>query len=80
MPGFAVAFAVLVLVNSTGWLPQLVVQAGQASSQWCLIAAMVAIGMKTHLKDMLNVGWKPIALMVIETVALAGWVYGLITA
>lgn len=80
LPGFAVAFAALVAVNSTGWLPQAVVQAGQASSQWCLIAAMVAIGMKTHLKDMVNVGWKPIALMVIETVALAGLVYGLIKA
>lgn len=78
LPGFAVAFALLVLVNSTEWLPQTMVQAGQAMSQWCLIAAMVAIGMKTQLKDMMNVGWKPIALMVIETVALAGFVYGLI--
>lgn len=78
LPGFAVAFAVLVVINSTGWLPQMLVQAGQATSQWCLIAAMVAIGMKTHLKDMLNVGWKPIALMVIETLALATFVYGLI--
>ncbi|MFY9183679.1 MAG: putative sulfate exporter family transporter [Limnohabitans sp.] len=78
LPGFAVAFAVLMLVNSTGGLPQTVVQAGQTTSQWCLMAAMVAIGMKTHLKDMLNVGWKPIALMVIETLALAGFVYGLI--
>jgi uncharacterized integral membrane protein (TIGR00698 family) len=78
LPGFAVAFAVLVIINSMAWLPQVVVQAGQAISQWCLIAAMVAIGMKTHLKDMVNVGWKPIALMVIETVALAAFVYGLI--
>lgn len=78
LPGFAVAFAVLVVVNSSGWLPQAMVQAGQVTSQWCLIAAMGAIGMKTHLKDVLNVGWKPIALMVIETVALAALVYGLI--
>lgn len=78
LPGFALAFAVLVVVNSSGWLPQTMVQAGQSTSQWCLIAAMGAIGMKTHLKDVLNVGWKPIALMVIETVALAGFVYGLI--
>lgn len=74
LPGFAVAFAVLVGINSTGWLPQLVVQSGQAASQWALIAAMVAIGMKTHLKDMVNVGWKPIALMVIETLSLACFV------
>ena len=78
LPGFAVAFAVLVGINSTGWLPHDLVQTGQALSQWCLVAAMVAIGMKTHLKDMLHVGWKPIALMVIETVALAAFVFGLI--
>ena len=78
LPGFAVAFAVLVGINSTGWLPHDLVQTGQALSQWCLVAAMVAIGMKTHLKDMLHVGWKPIALMVVETVALAAFVFGLI--
>ena len=75
LPGFAVAFAVLVGINSTGWLPEMAIYAGQAVSQWALIAAMVAIGMKTHLKDMLNVGWKPIALMVVETLALAVLVF-----
>ena len=78
LPDFAVAFAVLVVINSTACLPQNIVHAGQAVSQWCLIAAMGAIGMKTHLKDMVNVGWQPIALMLIETIGLAGFVYALI--
>ena len=77
LPGFAVAFAVLVVINSTGWVAHELVEMGQSLSQWSLIAAMAAIGMKTHLKDMLNVGWKPIALMLIETVALAVFVCGL---
>ncbi len=55
LPWFAVAFAVLVAINSTGWLPAAVVKAGQFASQWCLVMAMVAIGMKTHLKDILSV-------------------------
>lgn len=75
LPGFAVAFALLMTLNSLHWLPGSVVQAGQTASQWCLVAAMVAIGMKTHLKSMLDVGWKPIALMVAETLALAVFVY-----
>ena len=78
LPGFAVAFALLMTFNSLHWLPGSVVQAGQTASQWCLVAAMVAIGMKTHLKDMLDVGWKPIALMVVETIALAVFVYAVL--
>lgn len=77
LPGFAVAFSVLVVINSTGWVAHELVEMGQSLSQWSLITAMAAIGMKTHLKDMLNVGWKPIALMLIETVALAVFVCGL---
>lgn len=79
LPWFAVAFAVLVAVNSTGWLPAAVVNAGKSASQWCLIASMAAIGMKTHLKDILNVGWKPVALMVLETVFLAALFFGMLS-
>jgi uncharacterized integral membrane protein (TIGR00698 family) len=78
LPWFAVAFALLVAVNSTGWLPVTVVNGGKTASQWCLVAAMVAIGMKTHLKDIVSVGWKPVALMCAETAFLAALFYGLI--
>ncbi|MDK2655932.1 YeiH family protein [Cupriavidus consociatus] len=78
LPWFAVAFAVLVAINSTGWLPAGLVKAGQFASQWCLVMAMVAIGMKTHLKDILSVGWKPVALMVLETLFLALLFYGML--
>ena len=78
LPWFAVAFAVLVAVNSTGWLPLAVVNAGKSASQWCLVAAMAAIGMKTHLKDVLTLGWKPVLLMVAETVFLAVLFYTLL--
>lgn len=78
LPWFAVAFAALVLVNSTGWLPAAVVNAGQAASQFFLVAAMAAIGMKTQLREIVTVGWKPVALMVLETVFLAALFYGLL--
>lgn len=71
LPGFAVAFAVLVVVNSTGFVPRAVQAAGADVSRWCLVAAITAIGMKTHLKDLATVGIRPIALMVGETVFLA---------
>ena len=78
LPWFAVAFAVLVALNSTGWLPTVVAESGSRLSQWCLVTAMVAIGMKTHLKDIVSVGWKPVALMCAETLFLAVVFYGLL--
>jgi uncharacterized integral membrane protein (TIGR00698 family) len=71
LPGFAVAFAVLVAVNSTGWLPQAVSQGGGEFSRWCLVASIAGIGMKTQLKQLVEVGLKPVVLMVGETLFLA---------
>jgi uncharacterized integral membrane protein (TIGR00698 family) len=71
LPWFAVAFALLVAVNSTGWLPAAVTNAGSDVSRWCLVASIAGIGMKTALKDVVTVGMKPVALMVGETAFLA---------
>jgi uncharacterized integral membrane protein (TIGR00698 family) len=70
LPWFAVGFAVLVLVHSTGWVPKPLIALGNDASRWCLVAAIAAIGMKTQLKDLATVGWKPVVLMVGETVFL----------
>jgi len=71
LPGFAVAFALLVAINSTGWLPHAVSTLGSDASRWCLVAAIAGIGMKTQLKELATVGIKPVALMIGETVFLA---------
>ena len=71
LPWFAVAFALLVAVNSTGWIPKALNTAGSDVSRWCLVAAIAGIGMKTHLKELATVGLKPVALMVAETTFLA---------
>ncbi len=74
LPWFAVAFVVLAGINSMGLVPTAITSLGKSASQWCLIAAMVGIGMKTHLQELSDVGWKPVVLMVAETAALAGGV------
>lgn len=71
LPWFAVAFAVLVAVNSTGWVPGTLRAAGNDVSRWFLVAAIAGIGMKTQLRDLVAVGFKPVALMVGETLFLA---------
>lgn len=77
LPGFAIAFVLLVLLNSLLPLPDGLVSMGHSLSRACLVTAMAAIGMKTHLKDILSVGWKPVALVVLETLFLAALTYGL---
>jgi len=77
LPGFAIVFAGLVVVNSVDVLPAWMVEGGNELSRAFLVAAMAAIGMKTHLKDILGVGWKPVALVVLETLFLAGLFLGL---
>lgn len=71
LPGFAVAFALLVAINSTGWVPGAVASAGGDLSRWCLVAAIAAIGMKTQLNELATVGLKPVLLMLGETAFLA---------
>jgi len=78
LPWFAVAFAVLVGVNSIDILPKAVVALGNEASRWCLVAAIAAIGMKTQLKQLSTVGVKPVVLMVGETIFLAVLVLALI--
>jgi uncharacterized integral membrane protein (TIGR00698 family) len=71
LPWFAVAFAVLVVINSLGWIPQPAIAFGNDLSRWCLVAAIAGIGMKTQLRELATVGIKPIVLMVGETIFLA---------
>ena len=76
LPWFAVAFAVLVGISSMGWIPETVIDAGSVISRWCLVTAIAAIGMKTSLKSLVDMGLKPVMLLVIETVFLAALVLG----
>jgi uncharacterized membrane protein YadS len=71
LPGFLVVFAALVVVNSMGVIPVPMLAALKSVSRWCLVTAIAALGMKTSLKAMAEVGGRAIALIVAETVFLA---------
>jgi uncharacterized integral membrane protein (TIGR00698 family) len=74
LPGFLLAFAVLVGVNSMGWLPAPVTTVLQETSRWCLVAAIAALGTRTSLGDLARVGWRPVTVIVLETLFVAGFV------
>jgi uncharacterized integral membrane protein (TIGR00698 family) len=67
LPGFLVVFALLVLANSFGFLPTWLVDLANDVSRWCLVTAIAALGMKTSFKDLFAAGWRPIGLMLAET-------------
>lgn len=71
VPMFLLGFAALVAVNSLGVIPQFAIDGATEISRWCLVTAIAALGMKTSFKRLLGVGWRPIALMVIETAWIA---------
>jgi uncharacterized integral membrane protein (TIGR00698 family) len=75
LPGFLVAFALLVLANSFGLLSHSLIDLANNVSRWCLVTAIAALGMKTSFKDLFAVGWRPVGLMVAETLWIAALVF-----
>lgn len=69
-PWFAVGFAALLAVNSLGLIPPLLQQGISAASQWLLVAAIAALGMKTSLKAMADLGARHIGVVVGSTLTL----------
>jgi uncharacterized integral membrane protein (TIGR00698 family) len=71
LPWFAVLFASLVAVNSLVPIPKAVLAFVGEVSRFALVTAIAAIGMKTTLRDLTALGFKPVLLIVAETVFLA---------
>jgi uncharacterized integral membrane protein (TIGR00698 family) len=71
LPVFLVVFVILVVINSTGLLSDTVQNWFKLVSRWCLVTAIAALGMKTSLKALSEVGGRAIGLIVAETVFLA---------
>lgn len=70
MPWFALGFAVFLLVNSLNVVPDILVQAANSSSQWLLVTAIAALGMKVSLGSMFALGSKNIGIVVTQTLFL----------
>ena len=71
LPGFLIAFIVLVLLNSTQMIPPIWSAHASDASRACLVLAIAGAGLKTHPKDLMKLGWMPIAMLTAETVWLA---------
>jgi len=73
VPGFLLAFIVLVMLASVGTItPDMAIVAGE-TSRWMLVTAIAAAGVKTSFADLLKLGWKPVALLLGETLFIVAF-------
>lgn len=74
LPAFLVGFIVLVAINSIGWIPRSLGTSMAVLSRWCLVISIAALGMKTSLQQLRELGWRPVVMLVGSTVLLASLV------
>jgi uncharacterized integral membrane protein (TIGR00698 family) len=70
LPFFLVGFMALVLANSLGVVTPRINEALGQVSRVCLVVAIAALGIKTSFEELVKLGWRPMALMVAETLWL----------
>ena len=71
LPWFTVAFVLLILLNSTGWVPGAIQSGASSVSQAFLVLAIAGVGLKTSLQDVTQLGWRPVAMIFLVTLGLA---------
>lgn len=78
MPWFLWMFMGMVVLNSLGALSPLAQSASNDVSRACLMVAIAALGMKTSFSELARLGWRPLALVAIETVWIATFVIAVV--
>ena len=74
IPFFLLVFIVLIVANSFNLVPASVVDTMSDASKWCLVISIAALGVKTSFEKLFSLGWKPIALLFLNTVFIAGYI------
>jgi len=71
LPPFLIAYLIIAAVNSSQLLPSAVQTLGVEASKYCLIASLVAIGIKTDLGSISSIGRAPLISLIATTLFLA---------
>ena len=74
IPGFLMAFIVLVLLATVGIIEAPMAKLAGDVSRGLLVTAIAAAGIKTSFEDLVKLGWQPVVMLVGETVFIAGFV------
>ncbi|MCY0094234.1 YeiH family protein [Hoeflea ulvae] len=70
LPLFVIGFAAVTAANSLGFIPVAVAASAVSLSSWLLVIAISGLGVKTNMKAMLELGWRHVAVIVVETLLL----------
>ena len=73
-PIFLIGFAALVAVNSAGIIPPSALAVIKDVSRFTLAIAIAALGIKTSIRAIADVGWRATVLLIAETIFLAAFV------
>jgi uncharacterized integral membrane protein (TIGR00698 family) len=71
LPWFLLLFLIFMLLNSIGIVPHTVQSAASAISQAFLVLAIAGVGLKTSLQSITQLGWRPVAMIILITLGLA---------
>jgi uncharacterized integral membrane protein (TIGR00698 family) len=71
LPWFLLLFLIFMLLNSTGIVPHTVQSAASDISQAFLVLAIAGVGLKTSLQSITQLGWRPVAMIILVTLGLA---------
>ncbi|MEP3438056.1 MAG: putative sulfate exporter family transporter [Hoeflea sp.] len=79
LPLFVVGFGAVTLANSAGLIPAATAAILVDASSWLLVIAISALGVRTNMKAMLDLGWRHVAVIVLETVFLLALAWGAVS-
>lgn len=68
LPFFVIGFLFFAVLNSFGFIPHFISSSMATMSRWALLISIAAVGMKTSLKRILEVGGQAIGIIVAETI------------
>lgn len=70
LPFFVVGFLIVVALNSFHLIPEVLVNIMTEASRWLLVITISALGVKTSMQKMLQLGFSHIAVVLINTILL----------
>jgi len=70
-PPFLIVFLILAILSCANLVPAPLTGIGNQAAHWALVISLVAIGIKTDLRQVLSVGLKPLIAMTLTTLLMA---------
>ena len=78
VPLFLLVFIGLIVLNQFGLISKEVSTLFSTISTWCLVISIAALGVKTSFEKLIGLGWKPILLLLSNTVFIALYMLAII--